>query len=298
MPSPEAPRPILVIGATGRIGREVVAELVSRAIPTRALARDTAAAARLLAPRVDIRRGDLDDAASLAAAMDGVGAVYLASAVGAALVEQHARAIDSAARAGVAHIVRVSTEGVEANSAMSLVQWHRAGEAALEASGLAWTHLRPCNFMPNMLAFAPGIAARGEIRAPFAGGRMTLVDVADIAAVAVACLLGTEHRNRAYKVTGDEWLSYDDVAAAVADAIGRPVRFVALSVAQARAEMNAAGTPPWLTDDLLAMYALLGQDRTTPVTDVVGRLTGRTPRRFGDFARAHQAAFAAGDARH
>jgi len=293
-----ADRPILLIGGTGRIGRGVAAGLIARGVPTRVLARDPAAAAGFLGGSVDVRRGDLDDPASLLAAMDGAWAVYLASAVGAALVAQHARAVDCARRAGVEHVVRVSTEGVEAEAVMALSDWHRAGEADLERSGVAWTHVRPCNFMHNMLTFAPTIAARGELRAPFGGGRMTLVDVSDIAAVAVACLLGAEHRNRAYKVTGDEWLSYDEVAAAVGGAIGRPVRFVPLAPAEARAEMSQTGTPHWLIDDLLAMYALLGQDRASPVTDVVPRVAGRAPRRFADFAREHAAAFAAGDGRH
>ena len=289
--SADAAGPILVIGGTGRIGRSVVAGLVARGHRPRVLTRHPGTAME----GADLRGGDLDDAASLAAAMEGAGAVYLASAVGPRLVEQHARAIGFARAAGVAHVVRVSTEGVEADGGMALSAWHRAGEAALEGSGLAWTHLRPCNFMHNMLSFAPAIAARGEIRAPFGSGRMTLVDVGDIAAVAVACLLDPRHRGRAYRITGDEWLGYDEIAAAIAGATGRPARYVALPQAQARAEMGAAGMPPWLIDDLLAMYALLRQDRAAPVTDVVRAVAGRAPRRFAEFAREHAPAFAAGD---
>lgn len=296
--SAEAARPILLIGGTGRIGRHVAAGLVARGIRPRVLARDPDVAASALGGGVELRRGDLDDAASLMAAMEGAGAAYLASAVGPRLVEQHARAIDCARRAGVAHMVRVSTEGVEADGGMALSDWHRAGEAELERSGLAWTHLRPCNFMHNMLGFAPSIAARGEIRAPFGAGRMTLVDVGDIAAVAVACLLDDRHRGRAYRITGEDWLGYAGIAACVGTVIGREVRYVALSPDEARAEMGASGTPPWLIDDLLAMYAMLGQDRAAPVTEVVRVACGHAPRRFADFAREHAAAFASGDGRH
>ncbi|WP_376093672.1 NAD(P)H-binding protein [Roseomonas sp. CCTCC AB2023176] len=288
----------LVIGATGRIGRGVVNGLIRRGLRPRVLARDPARMVAIFGEGAEIVAGDLDDPASLRDAMAGVRSVYLASSVGAGLVAQHARAVDAARAAGAEHVVRISTEGVEASEPMALSEWHRRGEAQLEASGLAWTHLRPCNFMHNMLTFAPTVAERGQIRAPFGRGRMTLVDVDDIAAVAVACLLGAEHRRRAYKVTGDEWLGYDDVAAVIGDAVGRTVRYVPLSPDEARAEMRAAGSPPWLIEDLIRMYALLQRDGAAPVTDVVRAVAGRTPRRFDDFAREHAPAFASGEARH
>ena len=288
----------LVIGATGRIGRGVVRGLLEHGHRPRILARTPDSARALLGAAPDVVAGDLDRPEQLAPAMAGVTGLYLASSVGAHLVAQHARVVSAARLAGVEHIVRVSTEGVESDEPMALADWHRQGEADLERSGLAWTHIRPCNFMHNMLTFAPAIAARGENRAPFGRGRMTLVDVDDIAAVAVACLLHPAHRRRAYKVTGDEWLSYDDVAAAVGSAIARPVRYVPISAAEARAEMAAAGTPGWLIDDLVRMYDLLARDTTAPVTDIVRTVAGRAPRRFTDFARHHAAAFAASAPRH
>ena len=281
----------LVIGATGRIGREVTNGLVDAGVPTHVLARAPEKARDLLGPAPQIVAGDLEDAPSLARSMAGIKAIYLASSVGANLVEQHARVIAAAREAGIEHIVRVSTEGVEADVPMALANWHRRGEADLERSGLAWTHIRPCNFMHNMLTFAPTIATQREIRAPFGRGRMALVDVGDIAAVAVASLLKSEHRNKAYKVTGDDWLSYDDVAATISDAIGCIVRYTPLSHGDARQEMTAAGTPSWLADDLIRMYDLLARDTTAPLTDVVRRIGGRTPLKFVDFARANAAAF-------
>ena len=283
-------RPILVVGATGRIGRPLVTLLRKGGAKVRVLLRDPGRAPPF-GPDVEVAPGDLDDPASLSRATGGARAMYLASGVGAQLVEQHARAIEAARAAGVEHVARVSTEGVEHDNPMLLARWHRAGEAALEASGMAWTHLRPCNFMHNMLSFVPSIAARGEIRAPFGNGRMTLVDVGDIAAVAAATLLSPGHRNKAYKITGAEWLSYADIAKTIAAATGRPVRYAPLTEDEARRDMAQAGYPDWLADDLLGMYALLAQDRTAPVTAVVRDVAGREPRRFADFAREHAAAF-------
>ena len=284
-------RPILLIGATGRIGRALVSDLLEAKAPIRVLARDPAKAAAALGDGVEIVRGDLDDPASLAPAMDGVRSLYLASGVGAHLVEQHAVAIRSARAAGVEHVARVSTEGVEADDMLLLARWHRAGEADLEASGMAWTHLRPCNFMHNMLTFAPSIAGRGEIRAPFGEGRMSLVDVRDIAAVAAASLLDPVHRGRAYKITGAEWLGYAAIADAIAAATACPVRYVPISAGQARVEMSEAGYPLWLMEDLIGMYDLLARDRDPPLTSVVRDMTGREPRRFDAFLREHAGAF-------
>ena len=284
-------RPVLLIGATGRIGRPLVSMLRKRGARIRVLLRDPARGA--FGGDVEVAMGDLDDPASLLRALDGARSLYLASGVGAQLVEQHARAVTAAHAAGVEHVVRVSTEGVEADGDMLLARWHRDGEAALEASGLAWTHLRPCNFMHNMLSFATGISARSEMRAPFGAGRMTLVDVDDIAAVAAAALLSPAHRNKAYKITGAEWLSYDEIAQAIAAAIGQPVRYVPTTPDEARREMAEAGYPAWLADDLLGMYAQLARDSVAPVTTVVRDVAGREPRRFADFAREHAAAFLA-----
>ena len=115
--------------------------------------------------------------------------------------------------------------------------------------------------------------------------------VSVFAAVAAAVLLSPAHRNKAYRITGAEWLSYDEVAAALAAAIGHPVRYVPTTPDQARREMADAGSPAWLAGDLLAMYAHLARDRASPVTTVVRDVAGREPRRFADFARDHKAAF-------
>lgn len=288
---------ILLVGATGRIGRGVAAGLLAREVPVRVLARDPARARALLGPEVEIVAGDLDDDTSLAAAMTGAGKLYLASAVSPAQVGQQARAIEHAEAAGVRHVVRISSEAVEAEPMIELGRWHHGTELAMERSGMAWTHVRPCNFMHNMLSFAGTVAARGEIRASLSG-RMTLVDVNDIAAVCVAALTTPGHEGQAYRVTGDEWLSYHDIGAMIGAALGRLVRYVELPEAEARTEMLAGGMPAWLVKDLLHMYRQLGADRVAPVTDIVRRVTGRAPRRFAAFVQAHAEAFRVGDTRH
>ncbi len=282
---------ILVIGATGRIGQHVVKQLGERRVSTRVLTRDAKKAAALFGPGTEVAAGDLDRPDTLARAMAGVDKLYLASAVGAQLVEQHRRAIAAARRAGVRHIVRISTEAVDNPLPCKLRDWHRSGERDLEESGIAWTHLRPCNFMHNMLVFQPAIARRSSFAAPFGDGRMALVDVRDIAAVAVAALTVPGHERKSYKVTGSDWLSYHDIARIIGEAIGRTVSYTPITPEEAREQMTRAGRPDWLIGDLLMMYADLAKDKIPPTTDVVKRLTGRDPIRFVQFAREMEDVF-------
>lgn len=287
---------ILVIGATGRIGRHVVAGLVEKHQSVRALSRHPDAAKRILANTAETVAGDLDDRASLDKAMEGVEAIYLASAIGDRMASQHQRVFDAAKAAGCRHVVRISTEAVETDAPFALRRWHAKGEAALEASGLAWTHLRPCNFMHNMLTFAPEIARSGRFRAPFGDSSMALVDVSDIAAVAVAVLTEPGHEAKAYKVTGEDWLSFSQVAAIIGGAIGRDVRYEPVSMKEARLLWAEEGKPDWLIDDLAIMYGLLAQDKEPTTTDVVRRVAGKEPVRFEIFAAAHADAFREGAA--
>ena len=230
---------------------------------------------------------------SLTAALDGVNKIYLASGPGPRQVTEQHNLIEAARHVGVKHVARISTVAVEQYPRLMLGRWHGDSEAELEASGMAWTHLRPCNFMHNMLSFAPAIRANGSFSAPLGRGHIALVDVEDIAEVAVVALTEDGHTGKTYELTGGEWLTYHEVADQISAAIGRTVSYVDIPPERARRDMLDHGVPLWLVDDLLVMYELLKRDTEPRLTDTVAAVTGRAPKSFFEFLAEHSEAFTA-----
>ena len=284
---------ILVTGATGRTGSALVRQLARAAVPVRAFVRDAAKAAPLQLPGVELFVGNLQQPETLVAALDGVERLFLLSPADPRQVELQGGAVGAARRAGVRHVVKLSTLGAGLDSPVSLGRWHAQTELQIEQSGMAWTHLRPHFFMQNTLGFAPAIAATGQFHAPLRDGRIGLVDARDIAAVAARVLTTEGHAGRVYDITGPEALSFHDVATCIAAAAGRPVTYVDVPPREAEKAMRAAGIPEWMADAMIGLYGIFAAGHASATTRVVEDITGTPARPFAAFAREHAAAFAA-----
>ena len=154
--------PILVIGATGHVGRDVVHTLKAAGQPVRVMTRDRSRARDLGVTAAEIVEGDLRDPASLSAAVDGVERAYYATPDPADNVVMLENFVAAATPAGIRHVVRLSARSADIASANDLARRHGLAEQALERSGLAWTHIRPSWFMQMMVDYAPG----GRIELP------------------------------------------------------------------------------------------------------------------------------------
>ncbi len=282
---------ILVTGATGDVGGEVVRQLVSGGERVRVLARDPAKAKAKLGAEVEVAQGDLLQEGSLTAALAGAEKLFLmAHATDLPAVAGHAA--PAAKRAGVRHVVLLSSSTVLTNPIVTIGKWHLAAEEAVEATGLAWTMLRPGNFASNTLRWAPTIKAQGTVFAPAGEGKTAPIDPYDIASVAVKALTAPGHEGKKYVLTGEELLSTAEQVAAIGAALGKPLRFVDVPEAGARAGMLKAGMSETIVDALMELMRRVrtGEDalRTTTVREV----TGRAPRTFAAWVEAHRAAFA------
>jgi uncharacterized protein YbjT (DUF2867 family) len=281
---------ILVTGATGTTGSAIVEALLDLGNVPRVLARDPEKAARKLGDDVEIAAGDFADAESLKAACEGVDVALLLSPPEPTTVADQARFIDAAKRAGVGRIVKLSAVGAYPGAPARFCDWHGRAEAYLEASGLAWTHLRPSFFLQNLLGLA-AMAKGGALYVPAGDGRAPFVDVRDIAAVAAHALSEDGHEEKVYDVTGPAAVTYADVAAALSTVLGKPVAHVDVPVAAAAAGMVRGGMEPWRADAINELNVAMRQERLAGVTDVVRRVGRKEPVTLEQFVREHAAAF-------
>lgn len=222
---------ILVTGATGNVGRPLVAGLLAGGARVRALTRDSAAAG--FPPGIAVAGGDYAAPGTLAEAMRGADAVFLN--IG-ALREHAGELIAAARRAGVSKIVMLSSIAVrdEGDQVLSLGRQLKAIEDAVKGAGVDWTILRCGGFATNTLTWAASVRAEGVVRFPYGEAALALIAEQDIAAAAVRVLLDSGHAGQTYTLTGAESLTQIRQAEAIGKAIGRPVRFEELSPEQFR----------------------------------------------------------------
>ncbi len=284
---------ILVTGATGKVGQEVVRQLAEAGVPARALVRDTARASRIRIPGVEIALGDLARPETLVGPFRGVERVFLLTSAAPDQVELQSNALEAARRAGARSIVKVSVAGGP-DAGTQIGRWHWSTEKQIEASGLGFTFLRPTLYMQQMLAYAPTIAARGSFSAPLGTGEIAVVDTRDVASVAVCALTEEGHDRRIYDLTGPEALSYEAMADAISEAIGRKVTYVHVPPEYARKQMIADGVPRWLADDMIILTASFREGYGAGVTHTVAEVTKTKPRSFHQFARDYADVFREG----
>src|SRR3954469_9779861 len=225
---------ILVTGATGNVGAELVRALAAAGDPVRALVSDASRAAAL-PEGVEAVAGDLSRPETLEPAIEGVRGVHLLAGY-AGLPDALARM----RRAGVERVTLQSSSAVPGGDTTNAVaRYHIESEAAIRASGLAWTFLQPNGFMSNALEWADQLKRGDVARAPFANVRTAAIDPHDIAAVAATALTTGRHDGRSLRLSGPETLLLADRLAILARVLGRDLRFEAQPDDEARAEMSA-----------------------------------------------------------
>ncbi|WP_033438483.1 NAD(P)H-binding protein [Saccharothrix sp. NRRL B-16314] len=279
---------ILITGATGTIGSEVLRLLVERGERVRAVSRSP----ERLPPGLDVVRADFDDSGTLRLAMPGVKALFLLTAPAKPTPDHDLAVLDAAARTGVGKVVKLSAIGTgETIGDRTVGAWHLVAERAVRDSGLAWTVLRPSGFASNLLAFARPIAAGAPVPNLTGDARQGVVDPRDVAAVAVEALTASVHDGRTYALTGPEPLSVPDQAAILASALGRPVGTVDVPVDAARADMVGRGLDASAVDAMLTGVEWARAGHNAVVTGDVEEVLGRPATSFATWARDHLAAF-------
>ncbi|MEV6562559.1 NAD(P)H-binding protein [Nocardia sp. NPDC051756] len=275
---------ILVTGATGNIGGELVTALSESGTPVRALVRDPATAT--LPAGVETVTGDLNRPETMAEALDGVRALFLLPGY-----DNQADLLGRAKKAGVQRIVLLSSASAALQDLDNAVsRYMTLSEQAVRESELAWTFLRPRSFMSNALRWLPQLAVGDVVRVQFPDVRVGAIDPADIAAVAARALTGDDLDGRILELTGPQALLPADQIALLAAVLDRQLVAHGLTTEETRAEL-AATMPQHYVDAFLSFFADGTLDEET-LYPTVQEVTGRAPRTFEQWARAHAVDFA------
>lgn len=277
---------ILVTGATGNIGSELVRALARSGQPVRALTRSTPPRSpRPGTNEVEYVTGDLNDPDSMGSALAGARGLFLLPGypgMSATLAE--------ARKAGVERVVLVSSSSIDGGEPGNAVtKYMMDSEQAVRDCGLPWTFLRSYGFMSNALQWIGQLQAGDVVRAPWPDVPIAVIDPQDIAAVAAVALTSPGHAGRAYTLSGPEPLRPADRVTILGEVLGRPLTFEGQPDDEARAEMSKA-MPAEYVAAFFRFYSdgTLDESRVRPgVRDV----TGRPPRTFRDWTQAHAAAF-------
>jgi uncharacterized protein YbjT (DUF2867 family) len=283
---------ILVTGATGNTGSQVVGALVESGHEVRAFVRDADRAYALFGDAVELAPGDFADSRSVRAALEGVEAVFLSGADDPRRVEWETAAIDAAAAAGVHRIVKLSSIAAEPGASVAFWDWHGRVERHLRQSGMGAVVLRSGVYMSNLLAGAEQVAGAGRLYAPAGDARIAMIDPRDVGAAAAAVLTTAGHDGCTYLLTGPEAITYDRVAAELSAATARHVEYIHVPDEDAKQGMVHAGMPEIVAEQVVKVFVMLREGVAEQVTTTVQSLTGRAPRDFASFAQDHAHLFA------
>lgn len=284
----------LVLGGTGTVGGALVRELLARGEPVRVLTR-SAGRAGDLPEGAEAVVGDLLDPRTYPAVFDGARTLFLLNAVSQTELHEGLAGVVEARRAGVERVVYLSVQDADRVPFAPHFAAKVAVEAALRASGVPFTILRPNSFNQNDLWFREAIQEYGVYPQPIGSAGVSRVDVRDIARAAANALTRPGHEGRTYVLAGPQALTGDDVARTWAEALGRDVRYGGDDL-DAWERQALQVLPAWMAWDFKLMYAAFLEGGLAATAEQLAEMEdvlGGPPRPFRDFARETAAAWGA-----
>ena len=287
---------ILVTGASGNIGSEVVKQLlvVAPAVSIKAAVHSRQNVKKVKdGDRVKVIPIDYNESDTLRQALKDVDKLFLLTPDVPNAPDLASNAVTEAKKAGIRHIVKQSVMGADLEADVGTMRLHRQVEKIIEQSGIPYTFLRPNEFMQNFINFhSPSIKGNNAFYIPLEDAKVSLVDVRDIAAVAVKSLTDEDlHKNKTYLITGPEALSYHQVAEILSNRIGRKINYVNISDEEARAAMKEIGMSDWLINTVSELSDYFRKGKASEISSAVEEVTGNKPISFSQFANDYVDAF-------
>jgi uncharacterized protein YbjT (DUF2867 family) len=287
---------ILVTGASGNIGSEIVKQLlaVAPAVSIKAAVHSRQNVKKVKdGDRVKVIPIDYNESDTLRQALKDVDKLFLLTPDVPNAAHLASNAVSEAKKAGIRHIVKQSVMGADLEADVGTMRLHRQVEEIIEQSGIPFTFLRPNEFMQNFINFhSPSIKGNNAFYIPLEDAKVSLVDVRDIAAVAVKSLTDEDlHKNKTYLITGPEALSYHQVAEILSNRIGRKINYVNISDEEARAAMKEIGMSDWLINTVSELSDYFRKGKASEISSAVEEVTGNKPISFSQFANDYVDAF-------
>ncbi len=274
---------ILITAASGNIGRELISQL--KAVKADVVAGSSSSKA---VAGIANRNVDFSNTETLKAAFSGIDTLFLLLPLVPNKIQLAKNAIAAAKAAGVKHMVRSSGTGADPNSQFALSKLQGEIDQLIIESGIAYTLVRPAAFMQNFATYYADMIKGGALYLPQGDGRVSYIDVRDIAAVFAVILQSPgAHAGRAYTLTGAAALTNAEAMSAISDAIGKKVSYVAVPDAAAIESMSGMGMDAWSIKQMMSLHQLTALGYSAGPTDSVRQLLGREPITFAEFLAAH-----------
>jgi len=282
---------ILITGATGNVGAELIKKLSERGTPARAFVRNRVQARAMALPGIEIVEGDFTKPETLTRALVGVDRLFLLIPSSSQVEKQQRGFVDSAKRSGVRHIVKLSQLGADTRSPGRFQRYHGAVENHILRSGIAHTFLRPNLFMQGLLNFRSAISSQGTLFGAARNAKISIVDVRDIASLAQRALTESGHEGKTYDITGPEALTHAQMVEQLSQALGKPIKYVDVPLEAFREALLSFGLPPWQAEGIVEDYEQYRRVEASLVTSTVRDLTGNEPISFSRFAHDYAGKF-------
>lgn len=295
---------ILVIGATGTVGSEVVKQIVSLSSSSSSSSSDRDAIIIKAAVHsqskadkfkqynktVEVVNMDYNNPETIADAIDHVDKLFLLTLPTPNMIDIYSDLVEEIRKyGGINHIVMLSSMAAEESGLTTTIgRIHREEEKIIEESGIPYTFLRPNAFMQNFVNyFGQTIRNQSAFYLPAGEGKVSFIDARDIAAVSVQALTNAnqQHIGRVYTITGQEAISYGQAAEILSKEVGKRILYVEITEGDARKGMKENGMDDWLIDVMMGSYSIIRAGHASQTTNLVEQVTGRKPISFSQFAR-------------
>ncbi|GAA4160801.1 SDR family oxidoreductase [Chryseobacterium ginsenosidimutans] len=279
---------LLITGATGSVGTQLVKKLVNMNVSFRALVRNNDQG-DLMAnlPQAEIVVGDLSDSDSLVQALHGIEKAFLLTNSSEYSEELQLNFVNAAHKAGVKHIVKLSQLAADQASPVRFLRYHAIVEDRIKELGMNYTFLRPNLFMQGLIAFGHSIKYEGKFYGSLGNATVSAVDIRDIAGVAARILTENGHENKIYNITGKESITHFQMAETLSRVLDTEITYVDLNSEQMEGALTVAGFPEWQIGGLIEDYAHYARDEASEIFNTVHDVTGKPAIDFEQFVYDH-----------